>query len=113
MIFGETNVTYKMCALIFIQILSEIYLILKRIERDIIIKSLTSLSKDFFFYRILKEFEFFQQPVEKFSIVRFYYNLPMVAELFMQTERQTDKHGDVNSRFLQFCLEYIKMDMIF
>jgi len=92
-----------MCFVFFLQLLSETFLILRRIERDMIKNVYLSSCKVPFigvgFYWNLNFLDSFPNNIRKENIVKI---RPDGAALF-HAEGRTDRHDKDNSRFPQFC----------
>jgi hypothetical protein len=82
---------------IFLQNLSEIFLILRRIRQDIIIEVHRASCK----VKILMKLEFSRQIFEKSSDIDFHEN-PSSGSRTVPRER-TDGHDEASSRFRKFC----------
>jgi hypothetical protein len=111
-IFGKQVIEPKMCVLIFSTNLSKELLILRRIQRDIMINVLTcSCTVPLFMYSatssysILITLEFYRQVFEKYSNIRFHENPSSGRRVVpcCHADGQTDLHGEGNSRFSEFC----------
>ena len=107
---GKTVTEYKMCVPIFNTTLSEIFPILRRIQRYFIRISMRYHLK----YRYPVKYPLFLLDFNKsliflttvrkmlIRISHFMTNRPVGAELFRADSRK-DRHDETNSRFLQFC----------
>jgi hypothetical protein len=103
------NITeHKTCVLSFSTSLSETFLILRRTERDMMKNVHWSSCKVPF---ITVGFQLNLNFLAKFSkntqISNFMKIRPVGVELF-HADRQTDRHDETNSRFLQFCASRLK-----
>ena len=96
----QKNVTeYEMCFLIFLQILCKIFLILIRIQRDIVINVRTSHVKYSLFLSNFNETLIFSADFpKKKTNIKFYQN-PSCGSRVLHANR----HDEANSRFSQFC----------
>jgi len=91
-----------MCFFIFPTILSETFLIIRRIKRDIIINVLKSLYKvTVILARFLLKFDFLERFLETDSNIKFNENPSSRSRVFPY--RQTVKHDEANVRLSQFC----------
>jgi len=103
MIFGgKKSIEHKMCVLTFLQIWSEIFLIPRRNERDIIINVHRSACKVPIivvrFYSNLNSLNRFTNNSEISNIIKI---RPVRAES-MRTDGRTDRHDEAKSRFSPF-----------
>jgi hypothetical protein len=105
MILGKKVTKHKMCVLIFSTTLPETFLIVRRIQRDILVNILRSSCKlPVILVRFLMKFEFSRQIFEKYLNIKFPENpssesrdIPC-GRTDTQTDRPTDRHDDANSR---------------
>jgi hypothetical protein len=86
-----------------VQFLSEIFLILRRTERDIF-KNInwSSCKSNGCSCKIINNFEYSRRIFEKYSNINFIKLGPGEAELF-HADRRTDRHDEGKNRFSQFC----------
>jgi len=89
--FRENVIEYEMCVLFSLQLLFETFLILSRIQWDIIINvQRSSLKRSFYFYQTLMKVEFSQQIFKKYSNIKFYEipssGRPVVGRMDVQTD---------------------------
>jgi hypothetical protein len=98
----------KKCVLIFSTNLSQTFLILRRIQRDIIINIHRSLCKvPFIIVRFLMKLEFSRQIFEKKqSNIKFHEN-PSSGSRAVLCGR-TDRHYEANSRFFEILRTHVK-----
>jgi hypothetical protein len=95
-----------------LQLLSEIFLILRRIQRGVIVDGHRSLCKvPVILVGFYWHFDVFDRFSRKYGSINFYENYPEGAELFnadLQAGRRTDGHDEADSRFSQFCEKRVK-----
>jgi hypothetical protein len=101
-IFEKKVIGHKMCVLILSVILFVIYLILRRIQRDIVINVKTSSCKEpVIFFRILVKLRFSRQIFEKSLISSFIKIRPEGGELF-HAARETNRRAEVTKLLVAF-----------
>jgi hypothetical protein len=93
-------VEHKMCVLIFSTSLTQSFLILRTIERDIINVHAYSCKVTVIF-RFQMKLEFFDKSFEKYSNIKFREN-PLIGNRVDLCGR-ADRRDKANSRFSQFC----------
>jgi hypothetical protein len=101
-IFGNKVIEHKNVFWSSLQLLSQTLLILRKIQVDIIVKLHRSSCKLSLFWSNFNETWIFSTDSQK--ILKYHYFMkirPVGAELF-HTDRRTDRHAQVNTRFLQF-----------
>jgi hypothetical protein len=91
-----------MYVLIFFKLLSETFLILRRIERGVI-KNLYWPYPLFSYRQILMKFEFSGHIFETHKYQISWKSIQLKPSFCMRVDAQTDRHDEANSRFLQFC----------
>ena len=100
----ETVFEYKICVLIFSTILSETFLILRRIQRDTIINvSRSSYKVAVILVRLKQTLECLNRFLKNIKISNFMKILSVGAELFIWMDRRTDRHDEANSSFRNFA----------
>jgi hypothetical protein len=98
-IFRKRNIRQKMC-FYFLYNLSELFLLLRRIQRDIITNVRTFSCKVPVILVVFKSyFNLLHIFSKNLHISNFIKILPAEAEFF-DADRQTDRHGEVNSLFI-------------
>jgi hypothetical protein len=86
--------------------LFETFLILRRIQQDIVVNIKTSSSKvPVILFRFQRNFDFLDGFLEKARIPNFRQNPSSWSRVVPcgQTDKRTDVHEEANSRFSQFC----------
>ena len=92
------------CVLIFSTILSETFLILRRIQRDTIINvSRSSYKVAVILVRLKQTLECLNRFLKNIKISNFMKILSVGAELFIWMDRRTDRHDEANSSFRNFA----------
>ena len=106
--FFRTNIIeYNTCVSILCKILSETFLILRRINWDIIINLHNYSCKVPFFCQILMNLKFSRQMFEKYSYIKFHGNLSSGSRVV--SWGWTGRHDEANSCFSQFCSTRLKI----
>jgi hypothetical protein len=87
----------------FLRLVSEIFLLLRGIQRDSFLNALYARLRvsSRYSYRILVETETSRQFSEKVSNIKFHENLPRWSRVL--SRGRTERHGEANSRFPQHC----------
>ena len=103
--FREKVIEYKMCVLTSLQISSETFLILRRIELHTIIIYIRLHATYPLFLSDFNETWMFSTNFLKYSNIRFHENLSSRSPVVLcgRTDRETDRHDEPNSLFSQFC----------
>ena len=101
-IFGKKDIGHKMCVLIFSTTSAWNSLILRRIERDIIINMFRSTCKVPLFFQMLMKLEFSRQIFEKCSDIKFHEN-PSSWRWAIPHGRTDRNITKLSCRFPQFC----------
>jgi hypothetical protein len=110
--FVEKNLLNKNVCLIFLQRLYETFLILRRIQRGIVIYIyiyiyiyMTGRHVKYPLFSSGLKFEFSGQIFEKFSNIKFYENPSSGSRVVAcgRSDRRADRHVEANSRFSQLC----------
>ena len=97
--FSEKLLNIKCVFSFTLKLLSEIFLILRRCEEDIINVHMSSRNAAVNSWQISMKLQFYRQNFEKYSNIVFQWE-PVCSTL---THRQTERHDDANSSFSQFC----------
>jgi len=101
----KKSTEHEMCVFIFLPLLSETFLNLRRIQRDIFINVCRSARKvPHYSCQNLVELEISRQILEKYLNIEVRENTSSDSPVFLreQTDGWTDTHDKVNSRFSQF-----------
>jgi len=95
---------HKMCAFwCSLQLLSEIFLILRIMQRDIVTQVHKSLCKVLALLVIFQwKLNFLDKRPKNTKTLNSMTILPVGTDLF-RMDRETDRHDEANSRFSQFC----------
>jgi hypothetical protein len=104
-IFGKTLLNVKCVFWFCLQLLSETFLILRRIQRDIIINVRKSALKYPLFMSDCNETRILSTDFRKILKYQISYNSYSGSRVVPcgRTDRQIDRHDEANCRFSQFC----------
>jgi hypothetical protein len=99
--FRENAVVHKMCVWFSLQLLSEIFLILRRNEPDMI--NLVFMWSTSYSCRILIKLVFSWRILEKFSKIKFHENpFNGSRSRVVHADGRTDRHDEANSRLKHY-----------
>jgi hypothetical protein len=102
-VFRKTLLNIKCMLLFSLQILSETFVILWRIQRVVIIKVYRSSCKAPLFLSEANENWFFSTDFLKILKYQISWKSVQWEPSSIPTDRRTDKHDEANSRFSHFC----------